>query len=244
MANNIETEHKQPLPILMENSFPEWRRWTIGLLCQKKLYIHWIEETIPSLSSETRPSAADNKIMNANIETQARIWSRFSKITYNRNLRSFISKLRQSLNKIKTVRIKVCIKTLAFAILTKLPKNFNSLIEKFTLNTKTQGSTDAILNLLHDAALKEEAEKSSIESNIDRRMALNRETSKSKTNHYCSNGCHNPLASHPSEKCWKLHPEKRPEKYQRDTKTVRFVYETLDNSNNIKSTMTVLSRKI
>ncbi|MBW0581286.1 hypothetical protein O181_121001 [Austropuccinia psidii MF-1] len=29
-----------------------------------------------------------------------------------------------------------------------------------------------------------------------------------------------------------------------DTAIVRFVYETLDNSNNIKSTMTVLSRKI
>ncbi|MBW0548569.1 hypothetical protein O181_088284 [Austropuccinia psidii MF-1] len=219
MANNIETKHKRPLPILTENNFPEWRRWTIGLLCQKKLYVHSIEETIPSLSSETHPSAADNKIMNANIETQARIWSRFSKITSNGNLRSFISKLRQSLNKIKTVGIKAGIKTLAFAILTKLPNNFNSLIEKVTLNTKTQGSPDAILNLLHDADLKEEAEKSSIESNIDSRMALNRENFKLKTIHYCSNGRHNPLASHPSENCWQLHPKKHPEKYQRDTKT-------------------------
>ncbi|MBW0532862.1 hypothetical protein O181_072577 [Austropuccinia psidii MF-1] len=130
MANNTETKHKQPLPILTENSFPEWRRWTIGLLHQKKLYVHCIEKTIPSLSSETQPSAADNKIIDANIETcniitnsldssmfanivigdeemenayllwskltncfasstfnsQARIWSRFSKITYNGNL--------------------------------------------------------------------------------------------------------------------------------------------------------------
>ncbi|MBW0560108.1 hypothetical protein O181_099823 [Austropuccinia psidii MF-1] len=82
----------------------------------------------------------------------------------------------QSLNKIKTVGIEVGIKILAFAILTKLPDNFNSLIEKFTLNTKTQGCSDAILNLLHDAALKEEALKSPIESNMDSRMALNRET--------------------------------------------------------------------
>ncbi|MBW0487248.1 hypothetical protein O181_026963, partial [Austropuccinia psidii MF-1] len=263
MANNTETDHKRPLPILTENNFPEWRRRTIGLLRQKKLYVHCIEETIPSLSSETRPSAADNKIIDANIETcniitnsldsstfskivvgdeemenayllwskitnrfasstfnsQARIWSRFSKITYNGNLRSFISELRQSLNEIKTVGIEVGIKTLAFAIITKLPDDFNSLIEKITLNTETQGSPDAILNLLHDAALKEEALKTSIESNIDSKMALNRETFKSKTIHYCSNGRHNPLASHPPEKCWQLHPEKRPDRYQRDAKT-------------------------
>ncbi|MBW0500541.1 hypothetical protein O181_040256 [Austropuccinia psidii MF-1] len=235
MANNTETKHKQPLPILMENNFLEWRRRTIGLLWQKKLYVHFIEETIPSLSSETRPSAVDNKIIDANIDMaisslialtpaclpryQARIWSRFSKITYNRNLQSFISELRQSLNKIKTVGIEVGIKTLAFAILTKLPDNFNSLIEKVMLNTKTQGSPDAILNLLHDAALKEEALKSPIESNMDSRMELNRETFKSKTIHYCSNGHHNPLASHPPEKCWQLHPEKCPDRYQRDTKT-------------------------
>ncbi|MBW0531260.1 hypothetical protein O181_070975 [Austropuccinia psidii MF-1] len=141
MANNTETKHKRPLPIIMENNFPEWRRRTIGLLQQKKLYIHCIKETIPSLSSETQPSAEDHKIIDANIETcniitnsinsstfakivvgdeementyllwskltnrfasstfnsQARIWSRSSKITYNGNLQSFISELRQSL---------------------------------------------------------------------------------------------------------------------------------------------------
>ncbi|MBW0540999.1 hypothetical protein O181_080714, partial [Austropuccinia psidii MF-1] len=150
---------------------------------------------------------------------QARIWSRFPKITYNGNLRSFISELRQSLNEIKTVGIEVGTKTLAFAILTKLPDDFNSLIEKVTLNTKTQGSPDAILNLLHDAALKEEALKSSFNTNTDNRMALNRETFRSERIHYCSNGHHNPLASHPPEKCWQLHPEKRPDRYQKDTKT-------------------------
>ncbi|MBW0473123.1 hypothetical protein O181_012838 [Austropuccinia psidii MF-1] len=69
MANNTKTKHKQPLPILTENNFPEWRRQTIGLLQQKKLYVHCIEETIPSLSSETRPSAVDNKITDSSIET-------------------------------------------------------------------------------------------------------------------------------------------------------------------------------
>ncbi|MBW0555769.1 hypothetical protein O181_095484 [Austropuccinia psidii MF-1] len=49
-------------------------------------------------------------------------------------------------------------------------------------------------------------------------MALNRETFKSKTIHYCSNGRHNPLACHPPEKCWQLHPKKCPERYQRDAK--------------------------
>ncbi|MBW0473124.1 hypothetical protein O181_012839 [Austropuccinia psidii MF-1] len=262
MANNTETAHNQPLPILTENNFPEWRRQTIGLLWKKKLFVHCIEETIPSLSSETRPPAADNKIIDANIETcniitnsldlctfaeivvgdeementyllwskitncfasstfnsQVRIWSIFSKITYNGNLRSFISELRQSLNKIKTVGIEVGIKTLVFAILTKFPNDFNSLIEKVTLNTEIQGSPDAILNLLNDAALKEEELKSSIESNKDGKMALNRETFKSKTIHYCSNRCHNPLVNHSPEKCWQLHPERCPDRYQRDAK--------------------------
>ncbi|MBW0504308.1 hypothetical protein O181_044023 [Austropuccinia psidii MF-1] len=150
---------------------------------------------------------------------QARIWSRFSKITYNGNLRSFISELRKSLNEIKTVRIEVGTKTLAFAILTKLPVAFNILIEKVTLNTETQGSPDAILNLLHDAALNEEALKSSFKTNMESRMALNRETFRSKTIHYCSNGRHNPLASHPPERCWQLHDKKCLDRYQKDAKT-------------------------
>ncbi|MBW0488407.1 hypothetical protein O181_028122 [Austropuccinia psidii MF-1] len=123
-------------------------------------------------------SKITNCFSSSTFNSQARIWSRFSKITYNGNLQSFISELRQSLNEIKTVGIKVGIKTLAFAILTKLPNDFNSLIEKVMLNAKTQGSPDAILNLLHDATLK-----SSIESNMDSRMGLNREKFKSKTIH-------------------------------------------------------------
>ncbi|MBW0530708.1 hypothetical protein O181_070423 [Austropuccinia psidii MF-1] len=263
MANNTETEHKPPLPILMENNFPEWRTQTFGLLQQKKLYVHCIAETIQSLSSETQPSAVDNKIIDSNIEmcniitnslnsstfakivvgdkemenayllcskltncfasstfnSQTRIWSRFSEITDNRNLRSFISELRKSSNKIKTVGIKVGTKKLAFSILAKLPNDFTSLIEKVTVNTKTQGNPDAIINLLHDEALKEEALKSSVKSNIDSRMALNRETFRSKTIYYCSNSHHNPLASHPPERCWQLPPKKLPDRYQNDTKT-------------------------
>ncbi|MBW0550844.1 hypothetical protein O181_090559 [Austropuccinia psidii MF-1] len=164
-------------------------------------------------------SKLTNCVASSTFNSQARIWSRFSKITYNGNLRSFISELRQSLNKIKTVGIEVGTKTFAFAILTKLPNDLNSLIDKVTLNTGTQGSPDAILNLLHDAALKEEPFKSSVESNIDSRMALNRETFRSKTIHYCSNGRHNPLASHPPERCWQLHPKKHPDRYQKDAKT-------------------------
>ncbi|MBW0578470.1 hypothetical protein O181_118185 [Austropuccinia psidii MF-1] len=61
MANSTETKHKGPLPILMENKFPEWRRQTIRLLWKKKLYVHCIEET--------HPSAVDNKIIDAKIET-------------------------------------------------------------------------------------------------------------------------------------------------------------------------------
>ncbi|MBW0515471.1 hypothetical protein O181_055186 [Austropuccinia psidii MF-1] len=164
-------------------------------------------------------SKITNHFSSSTFNSQARIWSIFSKTTYNRNLQSFISELRQSLNKIKTVGIKVGIKMLAFAILTKLPDDFKSLIEKVMLNTKNQGSPDAILNLLHDAALKEEALKSPIEFNMDSRMALNRETFKLKTIHYCRNGHQNPLASHPPEKCWQLHPKKHPDRYQKDTKT-------------------------
>ncbi|MBW0483825.1 hypothetical protein O181_023540 [Austropuccinia psidii MF-1] len=191
MANNTETKHKRPFPILMENNFLEWRRRTIGLLRQKKLYVPCIKKTIPSLSSETRPSTADNKIIDANIET--------CNITTNSLDSSTFSEI---------------------AVGDEERENtYLFLIEKVILNTKTQGSPDAILNLLHDAALKEEALKSSFDTNIDSRMALNRETFRSKTIHYCNNGRHNPLASHPPEKCWKLHPKKQLDRYQKDAKT-------------------------
>ncbi|MBW0557739.1 hypothetical protein O181_097454 [Austropuccinia psidii MF-1] len=86
---------------------------------------------------------------------------------------------------------------LAFAILTKLPDELNSLIEKVTLNTKTQGSPGAILNLLHDAEMKEESLKTFSKNDMEIGMALNREVFKSKTINYCRNGQHNPLANNP-----------------------------------------------
>ncbi|MBW0510262.1 hypothetical protein O181_049977 [Austropuccinia psidii MF-1] len=162
---------------------------------QEKLYSHCIDETLPSLSPNTQPSVADNKIIDANIETcniitnrldsstfaeivVARIWSRSSKITYNGDLQSFITKLRRSLNEAKTIGIKVRSKTLAFSILSKLPKDLKSLSEKVTLNTETQGNPGAILNLLHDATLKQEALNQL--KNTNNNIALNREVFKSK----------------------------------------------------------------
>ncbi|MBW0483824.1 hypothetical protein O181_023539 [Austropuccinia psidii MF-1] len=148
---------------------------------------------------------ADSKIIDANIETCNIITNSLDSSTF---AKIVVGDEEMESAYLLWIGIEIGTKTLAFAILTKIPNNFNNLIEKVTLNTKTQGSPDAILNLLHDAALKEEALKSSFDTNIDSRMALNRETFRSKTIHYCSNGRHDPLASHPPEKCWQLHPEK------------------------------------
>ncbi|MBW0470626.1 hypothetical protein O181_010341 [Austropuccinia psidii MF-1] len=199
MANETDTKHIQHLPLLTKN-FSEWRKWTIGLLWKKKVYIHCIEKTVPSISAETCPSSAYKKIINCSIiansldsntssmivigyadmenayllwkkltnlftsstfNIQEKIWSRFSKISYNGNLQSFITELRKSLNEIKTVGIEVRTKTVSFSILTKVPHNFSSLNENVTLNTKTQGKPFAIFNLLHNAGPKEESLKAS-----------------------------------------------------------------------------------
>ncbi|MBW0485651.1 hypothetical protein O181_025366 [Austropuccinia psidii MF-1] len=204
------------------------------LLKHKKLYQHCVNGTLPSLNSDTRPSAADNKIIDANAETcnliartlnsntfteifnenetmenahllwnkltkrfasstfnnQARIWMRFCRITYNGSLQSFISEIRQCLNKVISVKVEVGTPTLAFTILTKLPEEYHNIVEKVTKNTETLGNPNAILNLLHDIALKEEA--LNLQS-TNQFLALNREIFRSKTIHYCKDGKHNPL---------------------------------------------------
>ncbi|MBW0543082.1 hypothetical protein O181_082797 [Austropuccinia psidii MF-1] len=228
------------------------------LLKHKKLYHHCIEPTFPIIEDDSRPSAAENKIIDANAETcnliagtldsatfteifddnetmenanllwskltkrfasstfnnQARIWMRFCRITYNGNLRSFILEIRQCLNEVISVKVEVGTPTLAFNILTKLPEEYHNVVEKVTTNTETLGNPNAILNLLHDVALKEEA----LQNQNNHTLALNREMFRSKTIHYCKDGRHNPLASHPAERCWQLHPEMRPEKYNKDAR--------------------------
>ncbi|MBW0573884.1 hypothetical protein O181_113599 [Austropuccinia psidii MF-1] len=56
-----------------------------------------------------------------------------------------------------SVGISVEDEILSFSILTKLYHDLHSLIKKVTLNGETQGNPDAILKVLHEAALKEEA---------------------------------------------------------------------------------------
>ncbi|MBW0464969.1 hypothetical protein O181_004684 [Austropuccinia psidii MF-1] len=87
------------------------------------------------------------------------------------------------------------------------------MIEKVTLNAETQGNPDAILNVLHEANLKEEA--LSIDNN--RALVIKKDNFPSKIIHYCSNGKHNALVTtHGPEKCWQLHPELKPERQQKD----------------------------
>ncbi|MBW0472443.1 hypothetical protein O181_012158 [Austropuccinia psidii MF-1] len=92
--------------------------------------------------------------------------------------------------------------------------SFNSkAIIWITLNAKTQGNANAILNVLHEAALEEEA------LSIDnvKTLALNKEIFPSKTIHYCSNGKHNPLVTtHSQEKCWQLHPKLKTDRKHRN----------------------------
>ncbi|MBW0561266.1 hypothetical protein O181_100981 [Austropuccinia psidii MF-1] len=217
--------------------------------------------TIPNGEGEddARPSAAENKVIDANAETcnliagtldsatfteifdddetmenanllwskltrrfasstfnnQARIWMRFCRITYNGNLQSFISEIRQCLNEVITVKVEVGTPTVAFTILTKFPEEYHNVVEKVTTNTETLGNPNAILNLLHDVALKEEALQN---QNDSQTLVLNREMFCSKTINYCKDGRHNPLASHPAECCWQLHSEMRPEKYNKEAR--------------------------
>ncbi|MBW0534876.1 hypothetical protein O181_074591, partial [Austropuccinia psidii MF-1] len=140
----------------------------------------------------------------SSFNSKARVWSWFLKVTYQNDLRTFISECRQCLNKISSVGLEVGDIILAFTILTKLPEEFQPLIEKSTPNSKQQGNPNNVLKTLHKKALKGEA----LSSKSSKAVALNRKTFPSKTVHYCANGKHNPLVkSHGTKKCWKLHTE-------------------------------------
>ncbi|MBW0532359.1 hypothetical protein O181_072074 [Austropuccinia psidii MF-1] len=155
----------------------------------------------------------NKQFASSSFNSKARVWSKFQKLTYENNLKEFIANTQKCLSDIALVGIAVEDKILAFLILTKLPEEFHSLIEKVTLNADTQGNPDAILNVLHEAALKEEA----LSTDSTKVLALNKENFPSKFIHYCSNGRHNPLVTtHSPEKFWQLHPKLKPERKRRD----------------------------
>ncbi|MBW0470807.1 hypothetical protein O181_010522 [Austropuccinia psidii MF-1] len=171
--------------------------------------------------------------------SKARIWSKFQKLTYNNSLKDFIANTRKCLNDIASVRIAVEGEILAFSILTKLPGEFHLLIEKVTLNAETQGNPHAILNVIHEATLKEEA----LSIDNTRGLVLKKENFLSKIVHYCSNGKHNPLVTtHGPEKCWQLHPKLKPERRQKEIEQKEnftiahalFTHETREKSQLIK----------
>ncbi|MBW0531557.1 hypothetical protein O181_071272 [Austropuccinia psidii MF-1] len=132
---------------------------------------------------------------------------------YNSNLKDFIANTRKCLSDIVSVGIAVEEEIIAFSILTKLPEEFHLLIEKVTLNAETQGNPNAILNLLHEANLKEEA----LLTDTTRALILKKDRFPSKLVHYCSNVKHNLLVTtHRPEKFWQLHPELKHERLQKD----------------------------
>ncbi|MBW0497111.1 hypothetical protein O181_036826 [Austropuccinia psidii MF-1] len=192
------------------------------LLKHKTLYQHCIDETFPAVNSNSRPSAADNKTIDANEETQNLIAGTLDSNTFteifdddetmenvhllwNKLTKHFASPIK-FLNEVISFKVEVGTPTLAFTILTKLPEDYHNIAEKVTANTETLGNPNAILSLLHEVALKEKALNL---KNNNQSVALNREIFRSKTVHYCRDGKHNPLASHPSNSCWQLHPNLR-----------------------------------
>ncbi|MBW0510313.1 hypothetical protein O181_050028 [Austropuccinia psidii MF-1] len=155
----------------------------------------------------------NERFASSTFNSKARIWSKFQKLTFDSNLKDFITNTQKCLSDIASVGIAVEEEILAFSILTKLPEEFHSLIEKVTLNAETQGNPDAILNVLHEASLKEEA----LSTDTTRALILKKDNFPSKLVHYCSNSKHNPrVTTHGPEKCWQLHPELKPERRQKD----------------------------
>ncbi|MBW0476696.1 hypothetical protein O181_016411 [Austropuccinia psidii MF-1] len=151
----------------------------------------------------------NKRFASSSFNSKARIWSKFQKLTYEDNLKEFITNTRKCLRNIASVSIAIEDEILAFSILKKLPDEFHSLIEKVTQNAKTQGNPNPILNVLHEEALKEKA----LSIDTIKTLALNKEISPLKIIHYCSNGKHNPLVTtHSPEKCWQLHPELKPDR--------------------------------
>ncbi|MBW0486008.1 hypothetical protein O181_025723 [Austropuccinia psidii MF-1] len=99
----------------------------------------------------------NKRFASSTFNSKARLWSQFQKLTYDNSLKDFIANTRKCLSDIASVGIAVEEERIAFFIINKLPEEFHCLIEKVTLNAETQGNTDAILNVLHEATLKEDA---------------------------------------------------------------------------------------
>ncbi|MBW0558335.1 hypothetical protein O181_098050, partial [Austropuccinia psidii MF-1] len=155
----------------------------------------------------------NERFASSSFNSKARVWSRFLKVVYQTDLRTFISEFRRCLNEISLVGLEVEDIILAFTILTKLPEEFQPLIEKITLNAEQQGNPDNVLKTLHEMVLKGKA----LSNEPSKTIALNCETFPSKTVHYCANGKHNPLVkSHGPKKCWQLHLELRQERRTRE----------------------------
>ncbi|MBW0518303.1 hypothetical protein O181_058018 [Austropuccinia psidii MF-1] len=225
--NNLDQNNnlQQIIPILTDENYSEWKLQMIICLKQRRLYQYCVKECIPG-DGETRKPTVEANVVDANVEACGIITNFMDsrtfaapatseEITQNRYQlwKKFIANTRKCLNNIALVCILVEDEMLAFLILTKLPDEFHSLIEKVSLNAETQGNPDAILNVLHKAALKEEA--LSMEST--KMVALNKKSFLSKIVHYCSYRKHNPLVTtHSPEKCWQLHPELKPDRKQRD----------------------------
>ncbi|MBW0504457.1 hypothetical protein O181_044172 [Austropuccinia psidii MF-1] len=231
MNTNDQNKNLQRIiPILADKNYLEWKLRMIICPKKRKLYQYCIEQCIPG-NVVTRTPTLEAKIIDANVEACGLITNfldsrRFAalvtleeitqnsyllwrKLTYNDSLKEFIANTQKLLNDILAVGIAVEDEILAFSILTKLPEEFHLLIENFPLNAEAQGNPNTILNVLHEAALKEE----SLSMDTTNSLVLKKDNFPLKGDNHCSNGKHNCLVTtHGPEKCWQLHPKLKPEK--------------------------------
>ncbi|MBW0587351.1 hypothetical protein O181_127066 [Austropuccinia psidii MF-1] len=172
-TNEQNNDLQKIIPLLTDGDYLEWKLQMIICLKHRRIYQYCIEQCIPG-NGVTRTPTVKAKIINANVEacglitnfldsinlsalvtseettqnryllwktvnkrfvsstfnSKAKIWSKFKKLTSDDSLKYFIANTRKCLSDMASV---------------------------VTLNADTQGNPDAIINVLNEATLKEDA---------------------------------------------------------------------------------------
>ncbi|MBW0529419.1 hypothetical protein O181_069134 [Austropuccinia psidii MF-1] len=130
------------------------------------------------------------------LSNKATIWVIFYRITYHGNLESFVLEIKKFLNEVINFKGELRTPTITLNILKKLPEEYHKIAGKLSSNMKNLENPDAILNLLHNLALKEKG--LSPQSTIQE-ISLNIEVFRAKTIHYFRDLKNNFLESHPDD---------------------------------------------
>lgn len=183
-------------------------------------------DSVVTINNEDKPAllwaAIVDRFASESVNNKARVWLQLMRYEYNGNLKDYLGDCQKMINEFAVVQLGIPDDIISISILAKLSKDLWNVVDNIIMNESIVFYPSLTLKKLQELVFMKEARsieaattsktsssKSAVKEEGASAYKAESKNERPKPKHPCSDGKHNPLAYHPSWRCFKLSQQER-----------------------------------